>query len=50
MGNIFRFKFKSVDLKGSGASYDVSSGKIVHPPKGKGHAKVKSKTVKEKGK
>ena len=50
MGNIFRFKFKSADLKGSGGSYDVSSGKIVHPRKGEGKVKVKSKTVKERGK
>ena len=45
MGKIFDFVFKRLDKNDGG--YNVSSGAIYHPPKGKGKSpKVKSKMVK----
>jgi len=43
--SVFKFIFKSVDIKGSG-SYNTDTGVIKHPPKGQGRVKVKSKVVK----
>jgi hypothetical protein len=47
MGRVTEFLFKSVKLGGKrGGSYDLSTGVIVHPPKGSGKKspKVTSKT------
>lgn len=44
MGRIVDFLFKKASLEGRGASYNVSTGVIKHPPKGQGKVKVTSKT------
>lgn len=47
MGRVWSFIFKSVEIGGDrGGEYNLSTGKIVHPPKGSGKKspKVKSRT------
>lgn len=50
MGRVTEFLFKKLTMQGKGASYNVSTGVIKHPPKGQGKVKVtsKTKTTKEK--